>query len=472
MPKNLLFINPWIHDFSAYDFWLKPLGLLYMASFMREHGYNVFLLDFLNRFSNDLINFLGDKERKRIKSRYYGMGRFPVEEVEKPKFLEFVPRRYKRYGFPKKLVIDTLKRLSGESWDAVFITSTMTYWYPGVWETISTIKEFMDSPIFLGGLYPYFFPDHAKKSRADFVITSPLMDHIAEELSRIMGFEPKMEMVKGWFNELKPMYELYQDNSKLEYAVILTSLGCPFRCTYCATPVIYGGKFHVRKVDKVLSEIEELLEHGVRNIVFFDDAFLIPPDRAKKILRGIIERGYNEAFFHLPNGIHVRLIDEGIAYLLKKANFKTIILGVETLDPSLQKSTGGKVKSHELDRAVHLLKSAGFDKELRLYLMINMPNQSYESARLSIEGCMEYGIRIHLNEYTPIPRTKDWERLVKEGKLDPDIDPVLLNNTVLPYWWKNGLNADEVEKLKRIVGDYNNELKVDDHGNDESEAIS
>jgi len=299
-----------------------------------------------------------------------------------------------------------------------------------------------------------------------------LMDHIAEELSRIMGFEPKVEMVKGWFNELKPMYELYQDNSKLEYAVILTSLGCPFRCTYCATPVIYGGKFHVRKVDKVLSEIEELLERGVRNIVFFDDAFLIPPDRAKKILRGIIERGYNEAFFHLPNGIHVRLVDEEIAYLLKKANFKTIILGVETLDPSLQKSTGGKVKNHELDRAVHLLKSAGFDEELRLYLMINMPNQSYESARLSIEKCMKYGIRIHLNEYTPIPRTKDWERLVKEGKLNPNIDPVLLNNTVLPYWWKNGLNADEVEKLKRIVGDYNNELKVDDHGNDESEAIS
>lgn len=41
---HVLCINPWIYDFTAYDYWSKPLGLLYIASFFRERGVEV---DFL-----------------------------------------------------------------------------------------------------------------------------------------------------------------------------------------------------------------------------------------------------------------------------------------------------------------------------------------------------------------------------------------------------------------------------------------
>lgn len=35
--KDILLVNPWIYDFTAHDFWLKPLGLLYIASILREN---------------------------------------------------------------------------------------------------------------------------------------------------------------------------------------------------------------------------------------------------------------------------------------------------------------------------------------------------------------------------------------------------------------------------------------------------
>ena len=38
---QLLLINPWIYDFTAYDFWSKPLGLLYIASILRNIGYQI-----------------------------------------------------------------------------------------------------------------------------------------------------------------------------------------------------------------------------------------------------------------------------------------------------------------------------------------------------------------------------------------------------------------------------------------------
>ena len=47
---HILLVNPWIHDFAAYDFWAKPLGLLALAALLRSHGLSVSYIDCLDRF--------------------------------------------------------------------------------------------------------------------------------------------------------------------------------------------------------------------------------------------------------------------------------------------------------------------------------------------------------------------------------------------------------------------------------------
>ena len=48
MASDLILINPWIYDFAAYDLWSKPLGLLYIAGYLRECGYTIHLVDCLD----------------------------------------------------------------------------------------------------------------------------------------------------------------------------------------------------------------------------------------------------------------------------------------------------------------------------------------------------------------------------------------------------------------------------------------
>ena len=72
--KKILLINPWIYDFAAYDFWIKPLGLLYMASLFRKNGYNVHLIDCLNVYHPKLK---GNAGAKLIKRSITGHGKFP-----------------------------------------------------------------------------------------------------------------------------------------------------------------------------------------------------------------------------------------------------------------------------------------------------------------------------------------------------------------------------------------------------------
>jgi hypothetical protein len=72
MSKNILLINPWIHDFAAYDFWLKPLGLLYLSGFLRQTGHQVHFIDCLDPYHQAMLA----RGLKQSQRHAYGRGKF------------------------------------------------------------------------------------------------------------------------------------------------------------------------------------------------------------------------------------------------------------------------------------------------------------------------------------------------------------------------------------------------------------
>jgi len=105
---HLLLINPWIYDFAAYDLWMKPLGLLYIASALREHGYEISFIDCLDRYNPELLKL---QKLEKPKNRRYGCGNFFRVEVKKPDILKNVPRKYCRYGITEEIFVKALKRV-------------------------------------------------------------------------------------------------------------------------------------------------------------------------------------------------------------------------------------------------------------------------------------------------------------------------------------------------------------------------
>ncbi|MFN3283418.1 MAG: B12-binding domain-containing radical SAM protein [Pseudothermotoga sp.] len=437
----ILLVNPWIYDFAAYDFWLKPLGLLYVGSALKKLGFEVRLIDLLNRHDPQLANFVKPKP-----DRKFATGKFHNFQVEKPNLLKNIPRKYKCYGAPVEYFLSKLKEIDKPK--AVFVTSSLTYWWPGVAQTISYIKQIMpDVPLVLGGLYARLYPEHAKKNtKADYIFSGELSEIgglVRFLFDRDIGFD-----IEKWFEILDPAYELYE---RVGYLVFLTSLGCPYRCTYCVSPKLWK-RFIQRDPQMVLETIEKYLHlFGVRDVVFFDDAILINKENHfKPLLRLLISKKFN-VNYHLPNGIHARLVDEELAVLMKEAGFKTIKLGYETTG-KLQELTGGKVYDQDLIRAARILTKAGFtDEEVQAYIMINMPFQQIEDVLRAIEICRNEGISVSINEYTPIPGSPDWYVLLSNELLDEQTDPVLLNNTVIPYWFKAGIDAKTVQMIKNML---------------------
>ncbi|WP_448375735.1 B12-binding domain-containing radical SAM protein [Fervidobacterium sp.] len=439
--RKILLVNPWIEDFAAYDFWLKPVGLLYVGGYLKNLGVEVELIDLMNRYDPELPKYVHVP-----KDKFYGTGKFPHVEIKKPEILSFMPRKYKRYGMPEELF---RKRLSEVKNDvaAVFVTSTLTYWYPGYFDTIRIIKEELSVPIVLGGFFARNQPHIAKKSGA-YVFTKTDLSYLPNFLNELLGWNLS-NIDKDWFLDNSPAYELY---SNIGYVVLLTTLGCPYRCTYCIAHRNWAGmKF--KNIEKIIEEIERFSEiHNIKDIVFFDDAILINKEKHfKPLLRRIIEKQLNKKLtFHLPNGIHARLLDQESAELLYEGNFKTIKLGYET-SGKLQITTGGKVRDEDIVRASEILHNVGYThKEVSAYIMVNLPDQRPKDVQNAVDVCASIDIDFSINEFTPIVGTDIWMALVNSGKLTGLEDPVLLNNTVLPYWWNN-MTYEEIHVLKEYA---------------------
>lgn len=420
---------------------MKPVGLLYVGSVLLHYGFDVTLIDLLNRHDPKIASFVKPKPDKQ-----YGTGKFHAVEIPKPPQLSFVPRKYKRYGAPEEFFIHELKGI--EKPDAFFVTSSMTYWWPGVRQTIEVIKRvFPNALVVLGGVYARIHPDHARLHSGADIVYSADLSQLNTLLSDLFG-ESFDDDLSDWFERFDPAYELYD---RLGYLVFFTSLGCVYNCSYCLTPKLYG-KWVYRDHERTLNMIRKYVHiFNVKDVVFFDDAALIDKENHfKPLLRKLIRANLGVRY-HLPNGIHARLIDEELAWLLKQANFVTIKLGYETSGP-LQNKTGGKVQDEDILRAAQMLRSVGFtSSEIQAYIMVNMPGQTEQDVMNAIETCRKAGISISLNEYTPIPNTKDWLELTSAGMLPADVDPFLLNNTVLPYWWKAGMDVATVQRLKDLA---------------------
>jgi radical SAM superfamily enzyme YgiQ (UPF0313 family) len=428
---HILLINPWITDFAAYNFWIKPLGLLHIASLLRENGFRVTLIDCID---------------SSIKTKTYGDRNFFKTKIEKPLPLKSIRRNYSQYGIPEEIL---LKRLSLiEEPDLICVTSGMTYWYPGVFKLIEiTSKFFKKVPIILGGIYATLCHEHAQKhSGADIVLKGGREWEALELIGELTQFKPSIQHPESGINGLPyPAFDLYP---QLDYICISTSRGCPFQCTYCASPFLTRGFFRKDPL-KVVEEIDYwTTQFHINNIAFYDDALLIEPSRnIIPILKEIIKRGIH-CNFHTPNGLHIKEIDEEVANLLFRTGFKTIRLGFETSDEATQIETGGKVDNQDFRQAIKHLKRAGYSgEEIGVYIMVGLPGQRVGEVDESIAFVKETGAKPMLVEYSPIPHTPLFEKAKTMSPFDLESEPLFHNNSILPCQW-DGFTMADYKRLK------------------------
>ena len=177
---HILLVNPWIHDFAAYDFWAKPLGLLSLAAVLRDHGMGVSYIDCLDRFHPEAP--------PQDPAARHGRGPYHKTRIAKPSGFFDIPRNFSRYGIDPEWFSADLAACPRP--DLILVTSLMTYWYPGVQETIRGLRRmFPEVPVLLGGIYATLCTDHAVRySGADRVVAGDGGRLIFQLIEAITGY--------------------------------------------------------------------------------------------------------------------------------------------------------------------------------------------------------------------------------------------------------------------------------------------
>jgi radical SAM superfamily enzyme YgiQ (UPF0313 family) len=444
MKKDILLVNPWIYDFAAYDFWLAPLGLLSLGAFLRKNGYGVQVIDCLRQSPHSPAPHRPGNPPRRFPA---GHGHFFKETLPKPASLRAFPKRYSRYGITEAEFIQGLKAIRRP--ELILVTSMMTYWYPAVFDVIRILKaEFQGVPIILGGNYVTLCPLHAHKSGADLLVGGEGEPQLPAIMKRFLGdalpFEVDPEDLDSY---PYPAYDLY---GSLEQVSILTSKGCPFHCSYCASHRINPG-YRRRDPIRVTEEISYWHKvYGVGHFSFYDDALLVDPESmAIPLFRELIRRA-PACQFHCPNGLHLREVTAELAGLMFRAGFRTIRFGFETADADRQRETGGKVANEHLESAVAYLREAGYaPQDIGIYLLCGLPGQTAIEVREAINHVKNCGARPVIAEYSPIPGTALWEASVKASPHPIASEPLFHNNSLLPC--RSSLLSDEMcQDLKRL----------------------
>jgi molybdenum cofactor biosynthesis enzyme MoaA len=423
--RRVLLVNPPIYDFTAYDFWLRPYGLLRVGGMLRGLA-EIGFFDFLDRQANGL----------RLRSDSWGRGEFPSDRRPSPAALVDIPRRWRRYGLRPETFRDFIAAQA--PFDAVLVATGMTYWYEGVREVITDVREVASgAAIALGGVYATLCPDHARTLGADLVIDGGGLD----PLWTLLGVAGDVGAA--------PLWELDRPGRS---AVMKLTDGCPFRCTYCAVRRL-APEFRVRPLDRSLAELEMLVARGCRNIAFYDDALLADAENGLQPFLEEVLRREHRLNFHTPNALHARLLTPELARLMVRAGFKTFYLGFESVEDSWQESTGGKVSSEHLARAAATLREAGADMSgVTAYVIVGHPRDSEQKVEGAMREARRLGLRVMLSEFSPIPGTPDGEAARQWVDLD---EPLNHNKTAFAI---RRLGEGEINRLKALCRELNGSL--------------
>ena len=372
------------------------MGPYVLASYLRHKGMEVDVFDFiqepraLDGFEDVRVTGVkecGNFEREHLSKRIYENG-LPGE-----KYTNFL-RAYKP--------------------NEVWISSLFTFYWQGAKIVYDLTKEFNPLvKIKLGGAYPTLATEHAIEHFPD----SEINISRPEDPARFADIDISL------YRKIPRMFP------------VLTSLGCPYSCRWCAVPFLEGGTMRYKDSVSVVDDIEEKTYYGVDTFRFLDSHLLAGyENHFKVILEEIIKRKI-KAEFYSYGGLNPLFVTQEMLELMARVGFTRIQLPIETVNEETLKENRRPVSMKAwLECARKLKRIKRF--EVVSYLLCGMPDQSIEEVYKTINFLEDNGVTPAPLFFTPIPAT-----CYEEKKPLEDLHPFLFPcaSDVCP--------AEELEKI-------------------------
>lgn len=373
------------------------------------------------------------------------------------------------------------------------------------WRTAAAIKKEMDIPIVLGGPHPSVVSEDLdfeslRQPAVDLVVRGEgegpwtEISNLVEAFMRDQGFRSEdfarrlMDPTRDLFREVKsvsyktndgqlhrnpdgpviadldslpwPAYHLFKMNryTNLQPATdavsgersfsILTSRGCPYRCTFCSQSIM-PIKWRARSPENVIEEWRHLVRDlGALEIGVLDDSANIRKNRLHQLADLLIAERLNHVPWIFVNGIRANLADYDLLVKLKRAGLKRTAFGVETGDEQMIIKIDKHVDHDTIRQAFKNAKAAGI--ETIGFFIIGLPGDTRETMQKTIDFAIELDPMIaNFSMMTPYPGTIVYEQVKMHGRfLVQDWEDYVFFDTKARYEMGD-LTAELMEEMYR-----------------------
>lgn len=193
-------------------------------------------------------------------------------------------------------------------------------------------------------------------------------------------------------------------------APVMTTRGCPYNCSFCASTRLFGPKIRRRQVDDVVAEMTFLRDRfGVREIHFEDDNLTLNRRHAVRLFEKIIETHLG-VHLKCPNGVMTSALDPPLMGLMKRAGMYQISLGIETTSPDLLESERKYLELQRVRETVRQAREAGLEVQ-GLYIA-GLPGDDEEGFRRSVREAMEMKLDLaHFGLFMPLAGSQSGDAL-------------------------------------------------------------
>jgi len=315
------------------------------------------------------------------------------------------------------------------------------------------IKEINpEAKIMLGGAHTSLFVKHAlEPNYVDFGIQSEaeivfddFLNAIDEntELSQVKGLAYKD---KNGQVQINPKQSLFPDLNQFPLPArhlfpmkkyhsaanlrgkrtlnIMTSRGCPYRCTYCSSPQIFGQSFRYLSTENVIKEMKELVDvYGSDSIQFYDETFTVNRKRVIELCDAIITEGLNKIKWSCFT--RVNIVDEELLKKMKEAGCYLILFGVETAVPKLVDVVKKDITLEQSRKAFKMCRELGI-QTWGLFIL-GLPGETEEDSWTTINFAIELDPDyVQFTAFMPWPGTAIYEIAKEKG--------VIINENLRDY---------------------------------------
>ena len=410
--KKIILINPPLIASRQDEHVSPPLGLAYLAAVLCQNDYQVSIID------------MSIGARRKSSDGYYYIGK----------------------SWDETGVI-----LAKEKPDIVGVGCPFSSRLPFAIRTVNLVKEILPkAKVIMGGLHPTIAPNETlEKSGADYIVIGEGEKVLIRLLAAIQSGEDvsSIDAVGGYYKGkrfINPQLDLPEPLDDIPHPArdlldmdsyigqpmalwsarknrqtsVITSRGCPMKCTFCSAHRQSGHKWRGRSTENVLEELQLLKDrYRIESIAFFDDNFALNRKRLREICQGMIDRKMN-LVWSTPNGITVKTLDLETLKLMRESGCEMLNLAIESGDEYILNSVINKNQSIDQVREV-----AENCHDLGIvtngYFVIGMPGETENSIIKSIEFAKSLPLRdVGVFIATPFPGTQLFEDGIKEGYLD------------------------------------------------------